>query len=137
VLRALALTALIANLSFFAWTQGYLKTLGLPPLGAGEREPQRLQRQVSPETIVILNPSVSIGRQGASAQSGPSSPASATDGSSTASPSGNAGAAGAAGAADGNRPARDGALPSTPATEAATTAPQGTGSQRERGEPGR
>lgn len=134
MLRALALTALIANLGFFAWTQGYLTTLGLPPLGAGEREPQRLQRQVSPETIVILNPSVSIGRQGASASSGPSSPASATDGSSTASPSGNAGAAGAAGD---NRPARDGASPSTPATEAATAAPQGTGRQRERGEPGR
>ena len=70
MLRALALTALIANLGFFAWTQGYLRSLGLPPLGAGEREPQRLERQVRPESIVILNPSVTVGRPGSAPMPG-------------------------------------------------------------------
>ncbi|MBX3604359.1 MAG: SPOR domain-containing protein [Piscinibacter sp.] len=55
MLRLLALLLLAANLLFFAWSQGWLADLtGLRP--HPEREPQRLARQVRPETIVVLPP---------------------------------------------------------------------------------
>lgn len=55
MLRWLLVAVLGANLAFFAWTQGWLTDLiGLSPLG--DREPQRLARQVQPQDIQILPP---------------------------------------------------------------------------------
>lgn len=53
MLRALVVALLVANLAFFAWTQGWLDAVvGVKSIG--DREPERLLRQVRPETIVIL-----------------------------------------------------------------------------------
>lgn len=55
MLRRLALLLLLANLLFFAWSQGWLTGIvGLRP--HPEREPERLARQVRPETVVVLPP---------------------------------------------------------------------------------
>lgn len=55
MLRRLVFLLLLANLLFFAWSQGWLTGLtGLRP--HPEREPERLARQVRPETIVVLPP---------------------------------------------------------------------------------
>jgi hypothetical protein len=56
MLRLTAILLLLANLAYFAWTQGWLDA----PLGVrsqGDREPERLTRQVRPETVIILPPS--------------------------------------------------------------------------------
>jgi hypothetical protein len=59
MLRLAALLLLIANLLFFAWTQGWLDdATGLR--AQGDREPERLARQVRPETVVILPPSAAL-----------------------------------------------------------------------------
>lgn len=53
MLRALIVALLLANLAFFAWTRGWLDTVvGLRP--TGDREPERMLRQVRPELIRIL-----------------------------------------------------------------------------------
>ncbi|MBC8055262.1 MAG: hypothetical protein H7Y61_01650, partial [Rhizobiales bacterium] len=53
MLRALILALLLANLAFFAWTQGWLDAVvSLRPIG--DREPERLLRQVRPEVVRIL-----------------------------------------------------------------------------------
>jgi len=45
----------LANVVFWAWTQGWLDPVtGVP--ARGDREPERLARQVRPEAIVILPP---------------------------------------------------------------------------------
>lgn len=55
MLRALVVLLLLANLAFFAWTQGWLT--GITGVGPeGERDPERLKRQVHPEVIRILPP---------------------------------------------------------------------------------
>ncbi len=55
MLRALVLLLLLANLLFFAWTQGWLDDVtGLK--AQGDHEPERLKRQVHPERIVVLPP---------------------------------------------------------------------------------
>ncbi len=51
VLRAAVAVLLLANLGFFAWTQGWLGDGGA---GRGDREPERLERQVQPEIVRIL-----------------------------------------------------------------------------------
>lgn len=43
----------LANAGYFAWTQGYLDSLGLAP--PEQHEPQRLHEQVKPEQIRLLN----------------------------------------------------------------------------------
>ena len=43
----------LANAGYFAWTQGYLDSLGLAP--QEQREPGRLQEQVKPEQLRLLN----------------------------------------------------------------------------------
>jgi len=43
----------LGNAGYFAWSQGYLNTLGLKP--AEQREPQRLAQQVRPEVLRLLN----------------------------------------------------------------------------------
>jgi hypothetical protein len=53
VLKALVALLLLANLAFFAWTEGWLDgVVGVRAIG--DREPERLARQVRPETIRIL-----------------------------------------------------------------------------------
>lgn len=53
-LRALVLLLLVANLGFFAWTRGWLDGVGLVP--HADREPERLARQVQPQSLRILPP---------------------------------------------------------------------------------
>lgn len=53
MLRALVLSLALANLGFYAWTQGWLDALLGSP-GQGEREPERLARQVRPEVVRLL-----------------------------------------------------------------------------------
>jgi hypothetical protein len=54
VLRALVVVLLLANLVFFTWTQGWLDSL-VGARAIGDREPERLARQVLPETVRILS----------------------------------------------------------------------------------
>jgi hypothetical protein len=55
MLRALVVLLLFANLAFFAWTQGWLTGLtGISP--EGDRDPERLKRQLRPEVIRVLPP---------------------------------------------------------------------------------
>jgi hypothetical protein len=44
---------LLANGLFFAWSGGYLRAYGFAP--AVQSEPHRLQQQIQPEAIVLLN----------------------------------------------------------------------------------
>ncbi|HEX7385586.1 MAG TPA: hypothetical protein VF291_14815 [Burkholderiaceae bacterium] len=52
-MRALVAALLVANLAFYAWSQGWLDTL-VGVRARGEREPERLARQVHPELIRVL-----------------------------------------------------------------------------------
>jgi hypothetical protein len=54
MLRVLVVLLLLANLAFFGWSQGWLDAFGLR--STGDREPERLQRQVRPEVIRVLPP---------------------------------------------------------------------------------
>lgn len=55
MLRLFVLTLVLANLGFYAWRQGMLD--GVVGMRAqGDREPDRLQRQVRPDTIRVLPP---------------------------------------------------------------------------------
>jgi hypothetical protein len=55
VLRALIALLLLANLAFFAWTRGWLDDI-VGVRSTGDREPERMLRQVHPELIRILPP---------------------------------------------------------------------------------
>ncbi len=55
MLRALVIALLAANLGVFAWTAGWLDRL-VGTSARSEREPERLQRQVRPETIRVIPP---------------------------------------------------------------------------------
>ena len=55
MLRWVVALLLLANAGYFAWTQGYLAPLGVVLHAEREREPQRLQAQINPETIRLLN----------------------------------------------------------------------------------
>ena len=55
MLRALVVALLLANLGFYAWTQGWLEG----PIGLraqAEREPERLAHQVHPELVRVVTP---------------------------------------------------------------------------------
>lgn len=54
MLRLLAVLLVLANAAFLAWTQGWLGGLLAPPATQSEREPERLQRQVQPDTLRLL-----------------------------------------------------------------------------------
>jgi len=55
VLRALVAALLLANLAFYAWSEGWLD--GLVGVRAhGDREPERLAQQVRPEVVKVLTP---------------------------------------------------------------------------------
>lgn len=53
MLRALVAALLLANLGFYAWSQGWLDEL-VGVRAAGDHEPERLTRQVRPETVRVL-----------------------------------------------------------------------------------
>lgn len=54
MLRFFVLLLLLANGLYFAWEAGYLAGLGLAP--TPQTEPLRLQAQIKPEAIRLLNP---------------------------------------------------------------------------------
>ncbi len=56
MLRRAALLLLVANLAYFAWAEGWLDGL-LGVRSQVEREPERLARQVRPESVIVLSPS--------------------------------------------------------------------------------
>ena len=73
-MRFIVAALLIANLAFYAWTQGWLDDV-IGVSAESEREPERLARQVHPELIRSLSPAeVAAGAAGIGAQSGPSGP---------------------------------------------------------------
>lgn len=54
MLRFALFVLLIANAGYWAWTQGWMATLGWAP--AVQSEPYRLQQQVRPEVLTIAQP---------------------------------------------------------------------------------
>jgi hypothetical protein len=54
MLRLLVLALLLANAAYFAWAQGLLAAWGAAP--AQQAEPQRLEQQIKPEAVRLLNP---------------------------------------------------------------------------------
>jgi hypothetical protein len=56
MLRSIVVVLLLANLGFWAWSTGLLAVLGWAP--ATERDPTRLERQVRPDAVRVLLPSV-------------------------------------------------------------------------------
>ena len=55
MLRLLLLALIVANLGFYSWTQGWLDSV-VGIRATGDREPERLARQLRPEAVVILPP---------------------------------------------------------------------------------
>ena len=54
MLRLFVLLLLLANGLYFAWTEGWLRELGVGP--ALQTEPQRIAQQIKPEALHILSP---------------------------------------------------------------------------------
>lgn len=54
MVRLLFISLLLANLGFYAWSQGLLAAYGLAPVSP--TEPQRLERQIKPERVRLLPP---------------------------------------------------------------------------------
>ncbi len=75
MLRALVIALLLANAAFFAWTQGWLDTV-VGVRSIGDREPERLLRQLRPETIrIVPDTAVSVAPPPACLEAGPFAPA--------------------------------------------------------------
>lgn len=53
MLRLVIVLLVLANAGYFVWTQGYLAPLGLAPVE--QSEPERLQAQIKPEALRLLN----------------------------------------------------------------------------------
>ena len=53
MLRVVIILLLLANLGYFAWSQGRLEGLGLAP--QDDREPGRMSAQIRPDTLLLLN----------------------------------------------------------------------------------
>lgn len=66
MLRTLIVAVLLANLLFFAWTRGWLDSV-TGARATGDREPERLQRQIHPESIRILPAAAAAASSAASA----------------------------------------------------------------------
>ncbi len=66
MLRGLLLALLLANLVFFVWSQDGLGNGDGSPV-RGEREPERLSRQVNPESVQLQRPPVAASAPAASA----------------------------------------------------------------------
>ena len=71
-MRFLVAALLVANLLFYAWSQGWLDA-AVGMRAQGEREPERLARQVRPELIRTLPPAAAASAADAAA-SGPAGP---------------------------------------------------------------
>jgi hypothetical protein len=69
MLRLLVMLLLLANVAFYAWTQGMLDNL-VGVRAQGDREPDRLNRQVRPETIRVL-PASAVALAAAAAETPP------------------------------------------------------------------
>lgn len=69
MLRLLVVVLLLANLAFYAWTQGMLDNL-TGVRAQGDREPDRLTRQVKPETIRVV-PASAVALAAAAAETPP------------------------------------------------------------------
>jgi hypothetical protein len=84
MLRLLVLLLLLANGAFFAWSKGLLAPYGFAP--TSQSEPQRLEQQIRPETIRILNTpgAVAVAAAPAASASSPVTGPSSTDTSTTA-----------------------------------------------------
>jgi len=59
MLRLAVAVLLLANLLFYAWTQGWLDDVA-GVRATGDREPERLARQVKPELIRVLPPQTAM-----------------------------------------------------------------------------
>ena len=82
-MRFIVAALLIANLGFYAWTQGWLDDV-VGVRAEGEREPERLARQVHPELIRSLSPAetaASGAASGVAGTAGPGGPSRGRDGS--------------------------------------------------------
>ncbi|HEY4066446.1 MAG TPA: hypothetical protein VGM74_06090 [Burkholderiaceae bacterium] len=66
MLRILVAALLAANLAFFAWSQGWLDGI-VGVRSIGDREPERMARQVHPELVRVLPPSPASGASAAAA----------------------------------------------------------------------
>jgi hypothetical protein len=77
MLRGLLLALLLANLVFFVWSQGGLGKGDGSPAG-GEREPERLSRQVNPESVQLLRPPVAASAPAVSASAASAAEATAS-----------------------------------------------------------
>ena len=75
MLKAVVIALVLANAAFFAWTQGWLdNVVGVRSIG--DREPERLLRQIRPETIrIIPTPTVVAAPPPACLEAGPFAPA--------------------------------------------------------------
>ena len=51
--RVVAVVLVLANLGYFAWSQGAFSVFGLQPARFSESEPHRVQQQVRPELLQI------------------------------------------------------------------------------------
>ncbi len=69
MLRWAVAMLLLANLGFFAWTQGWLDPLVGAPADS-EREPERVARQLRPEAVKLL-PAPAVAAAAACLEAGP------------------------------------------------------------------
>ncbi|MBS0447803.1 MAG: SPOR domain-containing protein [Proteobacteria bacterium] len=70
MLRALVLVLALANLGFYAWSEGWLDgAVGVR--ARGDREPERLARQVHPELVRILPPAAASAAASSAASAPP------------------------------------------------------------------
>lgn len=77
MLRVIVVALLVANLAFFAWTQGWLDGV-IGVRARGDREPERLAAQVRPESITVLKAGAKgagVARPLACLEAGPIAPA--------------------------------------------------------------
>jgi hypothetical protein len=72
-MRFIVAALLIANLGFYAWTQGWLDDV-VGVRAEGQREPERLARQVHPELIRSLSPAETAASGAASGVAGTAGP---------------------------------------------------------------
>jgi cell division protein FtsN len=85
MLRWVIWLLVIANVGYFAWSQGHLGQLGLGP--AEQREPERLNAQIHPEAQRLLNgPKPDDTPQATTTQPGASAPAPETSGPASVAP---------------------------------------------------
>ena len=71
MLRAIVIALVLANAAFFAWTQGWIdNVVGIRSIG--DREPERVLRQIRPETIrIVPTPTVAAATPLACLEAGP------------------------------------------------------------------